>query len=98
MDGDETILDFFHVSEYGGRAASAFYLKHPELREAWLEDRLYQLKHIAGVVKELIEKCDTSSMASLREEVEVSIRYLPPPHLLLKLQNWCVRAWVMRSP
>jgi hypothetical protein len=41
---DHCTLDFYHVSEYVGKAAPAFG-KTPAVQHAWLEETLHELKH-----------------------------------------------------
>lgn len=76
---DEVVLDFFHVSEYVGRAATALHPKNLEAREAWLEDRLHRLKHNQGAAKRLLDEM-LEGMAGVkgakrREELQKTITY-----------------------
>ena len=56
-DGHQT-LDFYHESEYVGKAAMVMFkgkgTKKKEEREAWLGEQLHQLKHKRGAAGRLL--------------------------------------------
>jgi hypothetical protein len=59
---DHQTLDFYHASEYVGKAAAVMFkgkgAKKKEEREAWLEDQLHQLKHKRGAAGRLLSLLD----------------------------------------
>ena len=57
---DRQVVDFYHASEYVGKAASAMFVgkKRAEERAAWLEDRLHRLKHKQGAATRLLEEME----------------------------------------
>ena len=57
---DRQVVDFYHVSEYVGKAASAMFAgkKRAEEKAAWLEDRLHRLKHKQGAASRLLEEME----------------------------------------
>jgi len=57
---DHQTLDFYHASEYVGRAAAVMFkgAKKKEEREAWLGDQLHQLKHKRGAASHLLSVLD----------------------------------------
>jgi len=62
---DRQVVDFYHASEYVGKAAAAMFSgrKRAKQRAAWLEDRLHRLKHKQGAASRLlveIEEFDAS--------------------------------------
>jgi hypothetical protein len=81
---DDQVVDFWHVSEYVGRAAQAMFpgKGRKDDREAWLEDRLHRLKHKQGAAArlhvELKEFFDTHEIRGeqKRENIKSAIRYL----------------------
>ena len=54
------VVDFYHASEYVGKAASAMFVgkKHVAEKAAWLEDRLHRLKHKQGTASRLLEEME----------------------------------------
>jgi hypothetical protein len=72
---DRQLVDFYHASEYVGKAALA------EEREAWLEDRLHRLKHKQGAAARLLEEMEeyaaghTIRSQPLRSGLESAITY-----------------------
>ena len=53
---DHQTLDFYHASEYVGKAAAVMFKereREQEKREAWLGDQLHQLKHKRGAAGRL---------------------------------------------
>ncbi len=57
---DHQTLDFYHASEYVGKAAMVVFkgAKKKAEREAWLENQLHQLKHKQGAVSRLLSVLD----------------------------------------
>lgn len=53
---DQQTLDFYHASEYVGKAAVVMFkgAKKKAEREAWLENQLHQLKHKQGAATRLL--------------------------------------------
>ena len=81
---DDQVVDFWHVSEYVGRAAQAMFpgKGRKDEREAWLEDRLHRLKHKQGAAArlhaELVDWDNTNEIRGeqKRENMKATIRYL----------------------
>jgi len=75
---DREVLDFYHASEYVGKASEAIHGKK-ELGEEWLSDRLSRLKHKQGSAKRLLtemeERMESVNTAARRETLDTSIRY-----------------------
>ncbi len=59
---DHQTLDFYHASEYVGKAAMVMFkgkgTKNKEEREAWLGEQLHQLKHKRGAAGRLLSLLD----------------------------------------
>jgi len=57
---DRQLVDFYHASEYIGKAAVAMFSgrKRAKERAAWLEDRLHRLKHKQGTASRLLEEME----------------------------------------
>jgi hypothetical protein len=57
---DQQTLDFYHASEYVGKAAVVMFkgAKKKAEREAWLEHQLHQLKHKQGAASRLLSVLD----------------------------------------
>jgi hypothetical protein len=57
---DQQTLDFYHASEYVGKAAVVMFkgAKKKAEREAWLETQLHQLKHKQGAAGRLLSVLD----------------------------------------
>ena len=51
---DVQVLDFWHLSEYVGRAGEAAYPKNPLLREEWVETWCHAFKHEPGTPKRFL--------------------------------------------
>jgi len=53
---DQQTLDFYHASEYVGKAAVVMFkgAKKKDEREAWLENQLHQLKHKQGAASRFL--------------------------------------------
>ena len=75
-------IDFWHVSEYVHKVANARWgdaAGHREEKEAWLEDRLHELKHTEDYAERLVLeftalRADCKSK-SRREKVDTAITY-----------------------
>ena len=80
---DRQLVDFYHASEYVGKAALAMYpgKTRAKERKAWLEDRLHRLKHKQGAASRLLEEMEgyVASHAirgkELRKGLESAITY-----------------------
>ena len=59
---DRQLVDFYHASEYVGKASAAMFpgKKRAKERAAWLEDRLHRLKHKQGAASRLLEEMEES--------------------------------------
>jgi hypothetical protein len=57
---DRQLVDFYHASEYVGKASAAMFSgrKRGKERGAWLEDRLHRLKHKQGAASRLLEEME----------------------------------------
>jgi len=79
---DRPVIDFWHVSQSVHKVADARWgdaKRHREEKEAWLEDRPHELKHMDGYAEKLLsefkvlaKECQYSSRC---EQVETSIKY-----------------------
>jgi hypothetical protein len=71
---DQQTLDFYHASEYVGKAAVVMFkgkgAKRKEEREAWLEDQLHQLKHKRGAASRLLSLLDDFASTTLLKNAE----------------------------
>ena len=83
---DHQLVDFYHASEYVGKAAMAMFgLKQMKEREAWLADRLHRLKHNQGAATRLWKEMDeyaashTIRSQSLREGSRIGGHLFPQP-------------------
>lgn len=80
---DCQVVDFYHVSEYVGKAASAMFAgkNRAEEKTAWLEDRLHRLKHKQGAAARLLEEMEEFAAAhtirgkELRRGLEAATTY-----------------------
>ncbi|MFW6106825.1 MAG: ISKra4 family transposase [bacterium] len=57
---DRQVVDFYHASEYVGKAAAAMFpgKRRAEKRAAWLDDRLHRLKHKQGAASRLLDEME----------------------------------------
>lgn len=62
------VLDFYHVSEYVAGAAEAIYpgAKNKPQRQAWLKEKLHELKHEEGAANRLHKELQKSSAGNNR--------------------------------
>jgi hypothetical protein len=71
---DQQTLDFYHASEYVGKAAVVMFkgkgAKKKEEREAWLGDQLHQLKHKRGAASRLLSLLDDFVSTTLLKNAE----------------------------
>ena len=71
---DHQTLDFYHASEYVGKAAVVMFkgkgAKTKEGREAWLGDQLHQLKHKRGAASRLLSLLDDFVSTTLLKNAE----------------------------
>lgn len=79
---DHQLVDFYHASEYVGKAAQAMFgPKQAKEREAWLADRLHRLKHNQGAATRLWKEMEgfaashTIRRQSLREGLHSAVTY-----------------------
>lgn len=79
---DYQLVDFYHASEYVGKASMAMFgLKHEKEREAWLADRLHRLKHNQGAATRLGKELEefaashTIRSPSLRKGLASAVTY-----------------------
>ena len=75
---DEQVLDFYHATQYLGRAAAAIYPDDAE-RKAWLDGRCHDLKHehraAERILGELQHADSTTMTPSHREDLQDCITY-----------------------
>ena len=68
---DEQVVDFYHVSQYLARAASAVCKNEPE-REQWLDERCHDLKHkhhaASRILREFEQTAATTTTTKLKPE------------------------------
>ena len=57
---DRQVVDFYHASEYVGKAAAAMFpgKKRAKEKAAWLEDRLHRLKHKQAAASRLLNEME----------------------------------------
>ena len=71
---DQQTLDFYHASEYVGKAAVVMFkgkgAKKKAEREAWLGDQLHQLKHKRGAAGRLLSLLDEFVSTTLLKNAE----------------------------
>jgi hypothetical protein len=71
---DQQTLDFYHASEYVGKAAVVMFKgkgeKKKEEREAWLGDQLHELKHKRGAASRLLSLLDAFVSTTLLKNAE----------------------------
>jgi hypothetical protein len=65
-------LDFYHASEYVGKAAAVMFkgAKKKAEREAWLENQLHQLKHKQGAASRLLSVLEEYVSTTLLKNAE----------------------------
>jgi len=73
------LVDFWHASEYLGKAAAVLFRGQSNTQDSWMEDRCHRLKHEAGaaglILKELRSLARTRPWAKKAEEVTRAITY-----------------------
>jgi hypothetical protein len=102
---DHQTLDFYHASEYVGKAAVVMFKgKKKEVeREAWLEDQLHRLKHKQGAASRLLsvlEEFDATTPAKIEEERETfqsTVTYLENQKGRMKYSYSVERNWPIGS-
>ena len=69
---DQQTLDFYHASEYVGKAAVVMFkgAKKKAEREAWLENQLHQLKHKQGAASRLLSVLEEFVSTTLVKNAE----------------------------
>ena len=76
---DVQVVDFWHASEYLGKAATVLYRKDPKSREAWMEEQCHTLKHESGgaalVLKKLKSQAKARPWAKADPDVRSAITY-----------------------
>jgi hypothetical protein len=102
---DQQTLDFYHASEYVGKAAVVMFkaAKKKDEREAWLENQLHQLKHKQGAASRLLsvleEFVSTRPVknAEDRKKILASITYLENQKGRMKYSYSVERNWPIGS-
>jgi len=102
---DHQTLDFYHASEYVGKAAVVMFkgAKKEVEREAWLEDQLHRLKHKQGAASRLLsvleEFVSTRPVknAEDRKKILSSITYLENQKGRMKYSYSVERNWPIGS-
>ncbi len=76
---DVQVVDFWHASEYLGKAATVLFRKDPKSREAWMEEQCHTLKHEPGgaalVLKKLKYQAKARPWAKADPDVRSAITY-----------------------
>jgi hypothetical protein len=71
---DQQTLDFYHASEYVGKAAAVMFkgkgAKNKEERETWLGDQLHELKHKRGTAGRLLSLLEEHVSTTLLKNAE----------------------------
>jgi hypothetical protein len=102
---DHQTLDFYHASEYVGKAAVVMFkgAKKKVEREAWLEDQLHQLKHKQGATSRLLSVLeDFISMSPVknaedRKKFQSAVTYLRNQKGRMKYSYSVERNWPIGS-
>jgi hypothetical protein len=102
---DHQTLDFYHASEYVGKAAVVMFngAKKKKEREAWLEDQLHQLKHKQGAASRLLSVLEnfiaTSPVknAEDRKKFQSAVTYLQNQKGRMKYSYSVERNWPIGS-
>jgi len=76
---DLQVLDFWHATEYLGKAATVLFPKDKKTRDAWMEEQCHTLKHTPGgaaiVLKTLRSHAKTRPWAKADPDVQSTITY-----------------------
>ena len=102
---DQQTLDFYHASEYAGKAAVVMFkgAKKKAEREAWLENQLHQLKHKQGAASRLLSVLEEFVSTRLvknaedRKKILSSITYLENQKGRMKYSYSVERNWPIGS-
>jgi hypothetical protein len=102
---DQQTLDFYHASEYVGKAAVVMFkgAKNKDEREAWLENQLHQLKHKQGAASRLLSVLEEFVSTRLvknaedRKKILSSITYLENQKGRMKYSYSVERNWPIGS-
>ena len=102
---DQQTLDFYHASEYVGKAAAVMFkgAKKKDEREAWLENQLHQLKHKQGAASRLLSVLEEFvstrpvNNAEDRKKILSSITYLENQKGRMKYSYSVERNWPIGS-
>lgn len=102
---DHQTLDFYHASEYVGRAAAVMFkgAKKAAEREAWLADQLHRLKHKRGAAGRLLSLLDeyvsTTPLKNAEDAKMIlsSITYLENQQGRMKYSYSVERNWPIGS-
>jgi len=102
---DHQTLDFYHASEYVGKAAVVMFkgAKKEVEREAWLEDQLHRLKHKQGAASRLLSVLEEFVSTRLvknaedRKKILSSITYLENQKGRMKYSYSVERNWPIGS-
>jgi hypothetical protein len=75
---DEQVLDFYHATQYLGRAASAIYKDEAE-REQWLDEQCHNLKHkhhaASRILRDLEQAAAEKMTVQQRKDLQECITY-----------------------
>ena len=102
---DQQTLDFYHASEYVGKAAVVMFkgAKKEVQREAWLADQLHRLKHKQGAASRLLSELEEFiSMTPLKnaedhEKFQSAVTYLQNQKGRMKYSYSVERNWPIGS-
>jgi hypothetical protein len=102
---DQQTLDFYHASEYVGKAAVVMFkgAKKKAEREAWLENQLHQLKHKQGAASRLLSVLEEFVSTTLlknaedRKKILSAITYLENQKGRMKYSYSVERNWPIGS-
>ena len=64
---DEQVLDFYHATQYLGRAASALFKVEDE-REEWLDEQCHNLKHKHGAAQRILRELEQAPTGKLTRQ------------------------------
>jgi hypothetical protein len=102
---DQQTLDFYHASEYVGKAAVVMFkgAKKKDEREAWLENQFHQLKHKQGAASRLLSVLEEFVSTRLvknaedRKKILSTITYLENQKGRMKYSYSVERNWPIGS-
>ena len=70
---DEQVLDFYHATQYLGRAAATLFKVEDE-REEWLDEQCHNLKHKHGAAQRILRELEQAPTGKMTRQAKKNLQ------------------------